>query len=154
MKVTTLRETQALISSSLTAINLKGLTTLELGFSVLMIVGVTGLIMALGLAERRRNFTILSALGARPGQLGVFLWSEGLLVVIGGAILGIVAGFGLAEALVTILTGVFDPAPEALSIPWLYLALAVAMALACGAAAIGGAQALSRKPDLEALRGG
>ncbi len=154
MKVTTLRETQALISSSLTAINLQGLTTLELGFSVLMIVGVTGLIMALGLAERRRNFTILSALGARPGQLGVFLWSEGLLVVIGGAILGIVAGFGLAEALVTILTGVFDPAPEALSIPWLYLALAVAMALACGAAAIGGAQALSRKPDLEALRGG
>ena len=154
MKVTTLGETQAIISSSLTAINLEGLTTLELGFSVLMIVGVTGLIMALGLAERRRNFTILTALGARPGQLGVFLWSEGLLVVIGGAIFGIVAGFGLAEALVMILTGVFDPPPEALSIPWSYLALAVATALACGAAAIGGAQALSSKPDLEALRGG
>ena len=120
----------------------------------MMIVGVTGLIMALGLAERRRNFTILTALGARPGQLGVFLWSEGLLVVIGGAIFGIVAGFGLAEALVMILTGVFDPPPEALSIPWSYLALAVATALACGAAAIGGAQALSSKPDLEALRGG
>lgn len=154
MKVTTLGGTQAIISSSLTAINLEGLTTLELGFSVLMIVGVTGLIMALGLAERRRNFTILSALGARSGQLGVFLWSEGLLVVIGGAIFGIVSGFGLAEALVTILTGVFDPPPEALSIPWFYLALAVATALACGAAAIGGAQALSSKPDLEALRGG
>lgn len=153
-KVTTLGQTQAIISSSLTAINLQGLTTLELGFSVLMIMGVAGLIMALGLAERRRNFTILSALGARSAQLGVFLWSEGLIVVIGGALFGIVAGFGLAEALVTILTGVFDPPPDALSIPWVYLALALATALACGAAAIGGGQALSSKPDLEALRGG
>ena len=110
--------------------------------------------MALGLAERRRNFTILSALGARPSQLGVFLWSEGLLVVVGGAVFGIMAGFGLAEALVTILTGVFDPPPEALSIPWLYLAVALATAFACGALAIGGTQVLSSKPDLEALRGG
>ncbi len=154
VKVTTLGESQAIISSSLTAINLLGLTTLELGFSVLMIVGVTGLILALGLAERRRNFTILSALGARPAQLGVFQWSEGLIVVIGGAMFGIVAGFGLAEALVTILTGVFDPPPEALSIPWLYLVLALATALASGALAIGAAQILSSKPDLEALRGG
>ena len=154
VKVTTLGETQAIISSSLTAIDLRGLTTLELGFSVLMIAGVTGLIMALGLAERRRNFTILSALGARSTQLGVFLWSEGLIVVIGGAALGIMAGFGLAEALVTILTGVFDPPPEALSIPWPYFMVALATALACGALAIGGTQVLSSKPDLEALRGG
>lgn len=154
VKVTTLGETQATISSSLTAIDLHGLTTLELGFSVLMIAGVTGLIMALGLAERRRSFTILSALGARSAQLGVFLWSEGLIVVIGGAVFGIIAGFGLAEALVTILTGVFDPPPEVLSIPWLYLAVALVTALACGALAIGGTQELSSKPDLEALRGG
>jgi putative ABC transport system permease protein len=66
VKVTTLGEAQAVISSSLTAIDLRGLTTLELGFSVLLIAGVTGLILARGLAERRRGFTILSALGARP----------------------------------------------------------------------------------------
>lgn len=154
VKVTTLGEAQAIISSSLTAIDLRGLTTLELGFSVLLIAGVTGLILALGLAERRRSFTILSALGAKPTQLGVFLWSEGLFVVIGGAVLGIAAGFGIAEALVTILTGVFDPPPEALSVPWLYLVVALTTALACGALAIVGAQALSSKPDLEALRGG
>lgn len=154
IKVTTLGETEALISSSLTAIDLRGLTTLELGFSVLMIAGVTGLILALGLAERRRSFTILSSLGASPSQLGVFLWSEGLIVVIGGAILGIIAGFGLAEALVTILTGVFDPPPEGLTIPWAYLTIGLATAIVCGAAAIAGAQALSSKPDLEALRGG
>jgi putative ABC transport system permease protein len=37
MRVTTLRETQAIISSSLTAIDLRSLTDLELGFAVLMV---------------------------------------------------------------------------------------------------------------------
>jgi putative ABC transport system permease protein len=154
MKVTTLGETQAIISSSLTAVDLRGLTALELGFSVAMIAAVTGLVLALGLAERRRNFTILSALGARPAQLGIFLWSEGLFVVVSGAVLGIAAGFGIAYALVVLLSGVFDPPPETLAVPWLYVTIALATALACGSAAILGAQTLSKKPDLEALRGG
>ena len=154
MKVTTLGETQAIISSSLTAVDLRGLTTLELAFSVLMIAGVTGLVLALDLTERRRSFTILSALGARSSQLGAFLWSEGLFVVFGGAILGIVVGFGIAYVLVTLLAGVFDPPPEALSIPWVYVAVALGTALVCGSLAIAGVQALSKKPDLETLRGG
>lgn len=154
LKVTTLGETQAIISSSLTAVDLRGLTTLELAFSVLMIAGVTGLVLALGLTEHRRSFTILSALGARPSQLGAFLWSEGLFVVLGGAVLGVVVGFAIAYALVTLLAGVFDPPPESLSVPWFYVTVAFATALVCGSVAISGAHALSKKPDLEALRGG
>jgi putative ABC transport system permease protein len=153
-KVTTLGETQALISSSLTAVDLRALTALELAFSVLMIAGVTGLVLALGLVERRRSFTILSALGATPRQLGAFLWSEGLIIVLGGAVMGIAIGFGIAYALVTLLSGVFDPPPETLSVPWLYVTVALVTALICGSFAIAGTLALSRKPDLEALRGG
>jgi putative ABC transport system permease protein len=153
-KVTTLGETQALISSSLTAVDLRGLTALELAFSVLMIAGVTGLVLALGLAERRRSFTILSALGATPGQLGAFLWAEGLIIVATGAIMGIVVGFGIAYALLALLVGVFDPPPETLSVPWLYVMVALATALVCGSIAIAGTLALSKRPDLEALRGG
>jgi putative ABC transport system permease protein len=153
-KVTTLGETQALISSSLTAVDLRGLTALELGFSVLMIAGVTGLVLALGLAERRRSFTILSALGATRRQLGAFLWSEGLFIVLGGAIMGIVVGFAIAYALVTLLAGVFDPPPETLSVPWLYVTVALATALVCGSIAIAVTLIFSTKPDLEALRGG
>jgi putative ABC transport system permease protein len=154
MKVTTLGETQAIISSSLTAVDLRGLTTLELAFSVLMIAGVTGLVLALDLTERRRSFTVLSALGARSSQLGAFLWSEGLFIVLGGAVFGIAVGFGIAYALVTLLAGVFDPPPEALSIPWLYVTVALGTALACGSMAIAAAQALSKMPDLQTLRGG
>ncbi|WP_339071828.1 ABC transporter permease [Methylovirgula sp. 4M-Z18] len=153
-KVSTLGETQALISSSLTAVDLRGLTALELAYSVLMIAGVTGIVLALGLAERRRSFTILSALGATPRQLGAFLWGEGLFIVIGGAILGTPVGCSMAYALVTLLAGVFDPPPETLSVPWLYLTVALATALVCGSIAIAGTLALSKKPDLEALRGG
>jgi putative ABC transport system permease protein len=152
-KVTTLGEAQAIISSSLTAVDLGGLTHLELAFSILMIAGVTGLVLGLGLAERRRGFTILSALGAKPRQVGAFLWSEGLFVVIGGAVLGIATGFGIAQVLVTILAGAFDPPPEALSIPWTYLGFALATALACGAVSIVVMRRLSARPDLGALRG-
>jgi len=121
---------------------------------VLMIASVTGLVLALGLAERRRSFTILSALGATPRQLGAFLWSEGLFIVVGGAIMGIMVGFGIAYALVALLAGVFDPPPETLSVPWLYVLVALVTALACGSIAIAGTLALSKTPDLEALRGG
>lgn len=152
--VTTIGEKQAVISSSLTAVDLRQLTKLELGFSVLMIAGVAGLVLGLGLAERRRSFAILSALGARPTQIGAFLWSEGLFVVVGGATLGIATGIGIAKTLVMILAGVFDPPPEALVIPWTYLAVSLITALCCGALAIGLIQRLSQRPNLEVLRGG
>jgi len=146
-KVTTLGEKQAVINSSLTAVDLWQLTKLELGFSVLMTAGVAGLVLGLSLTERSRTFAILSALGARPAQIGAFLWSEGLFVVVGGALLGVAAGGGIAKMLVTILAGVFDPPPEALVIPWAYLAVSLITALSCGALAIGLIQRSSQRPD-------
>jgi putative ABC transport system permease protein len=154
IKVTTLDETRQIISSSLTAVNVGGLTRLELGFAVLMIVGVAGLILGLSLEERRRSYSLMSALGASRVQIGGFLWSEGLIVVIGGALLGVAAGFGVAHTLVEILSGAFDPPPEALVVPWSYLAITLAIAVASGALAIGLIQRLTRRPDLELLRQG
>jgi putative ABC transport system permease protein len=68
--------------------------------------------------------------------------------------MGTAVGFGIAYALVALLAGVFDRPPETLSVPWLYVTVALITALVCGAIAIVGTLALSRKPDLEALRGG
>jgi putative ABC transport system permease protein len=116
-KVTDIGSTARIISSSLTAVDLHGLTRLELGFAVLMVAGAAGLILGLGLAERRRTFAILSALGAKNHPLAAFLWSEGVLALVSGPLVGLVTGFGLAEMLVKVLTGVFDPPPEFLSMP-------------------------------------
>ncbi len=151
-KVTDIGSTARIISSSLTAVDLHGLTRLELGFAVLMVAGAAGLILGLGLAERRRTFAILAALGAKDRQLAAFLWSEGALILVSGALVGLVTGFAVAEMLVKVLTGVFDPPPEFLSVPWLYLiALAIAAMVSAGLAILG-AQRASRQPVVEALR--
>lgn len=151
-KVTDIGATQRVISSSLTAVDLRGLTRLELGFAALLVAGATGLIMALGLAERRRIFAILAALGAKGNQLGAFLWSEGLLILVGGAIIGIAVSFGVAQMLVKLLTHVFDPPPETLFVPWLYLLLVAVAAAASTILAVVSTRRASRRPAVEALR--
>jgi putative ABC transport system permease protein len=123
IKVSDIGQAAHLIGSSLTAVNLAGLTTIELAFAVVMAAAASGLILALGFIERRRNFTILSAIGARRGQLAAFLWGEGLLVIVGGLVFGFLSGVATAWILVKLLTGVFDPPPEALTVPWLYLGI-------------------------------
>jgi ABC-type lipoprotein release transport system permease subunit len=44
---------------------------------------------ALGLAERRRSFAILQAIGATSRQLRAFLWSEALIVYVVGTASGL-----------------------------------------------------------------
>ena len=100
---------QRIALSGLTAINLAGLTRLELVFALILAISASGLVLALGLAERRRTFAIASALGAKRRQLGAFVWSEAAFVALGGTALGALAGWGLAQVIVKILTGVFDP---------------------------------------------
>lgn len=152
IKVSDIGQAQRLIGSSLTAVDLGGLTRLELGFAVLMAAGASGLILALGLADRRRSFAILSALGATPRQLGAFLWSEALLLFIGGTLIGSVTGVALAWMLVKLLTGVFDPPPDVLSTPWLYLGALLAVALASVTFAVLGAYRGMRIPAVQRLR--
>ena len=59
---------------------------------------------------------------------------------------------GSAQMLVTILTGVFDPPPEFLNIPWIYLLLLIAAAIVSMVAAVLSTQVTSRRPVVEALR--
>lgn len=136
LKVADIGEAAHLIGSSLTAVSLAGLTTIELAFAVIMAAAAGGLMLALGLIERRRNFAILSAIGATRPQLSAFLWSEGLLVVIGGVVFGTLSGAATAWMLVKLLTGVFDPPPESLSIPWIYLGIVLFLMVSAVAAAV------------------
>jgi len=143
---------QRITLSGLTAIDLAGLTKLELVFALLLAAGASGLVLAVGLGERRRTFAIASALGAKRRQLGGFVWSEAAFVAVGGLGLGALGGWWIAQVIVKILTGVFDPPPEHLSVPWSYLAaLLVAMSVAI---AVAGARMLRaiRRPAIAILR--
>lgn len=135
--VTTILASQRKIGSSLTAVDLRALTALELIFAVIFVAAATGLLLALGLAERLRTFAVLVALGARQRQLLAFLAAEAGLVATAGAAFGIAQGFGIAQVLVKVLTGVFDPPPQALSVPWTYLgSLVLAAAISTAIAVV------------------
>lgn len=139
-QVTDIASSRRVIGSSLTSVDLAGLTKVELGFAVLLAAAATGLTLALGLAERRRTFAIVSALGGGRRQLGAFVWAEALVMAVPGLILGALGGWAVSNMLMKVLTGVFDPPPSHLAIPWGYLTLVVAIAI--GALLVAGAWTL------------
>ncbi|MDE2384854.1 MAG: FtsX-like permease family protein [Alphaproteobacteria bacterium] len=144
LKVSDVSEAAHRIGSSLTAVDLHGLTALELAFAVPLVAGALGLVFALGLSERRRSFAVLLALGAKGKQLGSFLWSEALVVFSLGMTSGLAIGWVLAWVLVKLMTHVFDPPPDALAVPWAYL---VILAIAGFGAMCGAVLLQLRKPS-------
>ncbi|AUA08593.1 FtsX-like permease family protein [Streptomyces sp. SID8382] len=151
-KVTDITETRSAVGSSLTSVDLSGLTRIELAFAVLLAAGAGGIVLALGLAERRRTFAIATVLGATRRQLNGLVLSEAATLAAVGVTGGALIGWGLTEMLVKVLTGVFDPPPEAVAVPWPYLGLTLAAALAAiVGAALSGVRG-SARPAVEELR--
>jgi putative ABC transport system permease protein len=151
-QVTTIVDQRQVTGSNLTAVELSGLTGIELAFAFVLAVTASAVVLGLGFAERRRRFAVTAALGARSRQLGAFVWSESLFVTGLGALLGAGTAVLLSAMLVDVLNGVFDPPPDLLSIPWLYLAALTAAVIA----SVVGAGALTlrslRRPTVDELR--
>jgi putative ABC transport system permease protein len=150
--VTDLMHVRGLVASSLTAVDLAGLTRVELSLALVLVAAAGGLVLALGMVERRRPLAIVAALGADRRQLRSFILSEVAVVTLGGVIAGVAAGCGLTLMLVKVLTGVFDPPPAHLAVPWGYFTAVIVIALAAmtGAAAIAARMAL--QPAVQQLR--
>ena len=119
--VTTLNESRGLVSSTLTSVDLSGLTRIELGFALVIAAAAGTVALGLGLDARRRGAALATLLGARRSQLRVFEVAEPVLVSVLGLLIGGVGGWGMSRLLVTILGGVFDPPPTHLAVPWGYL---------------------------------
>ncbi|MCW2986659.1 MAG: hypothetical protein JWR63_4229, partial [Conexibacter sp.] len=151
-KVTNIEDQRKVIGSNLTAVELSGLTKIELAFALVLAVAASGLALGVGFQERRRTFAIATALGARGRQLGGFVWGESLFVTVAGLVLGTVLATVISSMLVKVLTGVFDPPPDALSVPWGYVGALVGLTV--GAVAAAGALTLRalRRPAIEQLR--
>lgn len=150
--VTDIQSSRTVIGSSLTAVDLGGLTRVELGFALVLAAAATGLVLALGMSERRRTFAIASALGANERQLRGFVWTEALFVTGVGALAGAAGGWALSAMLVKVLTGVFDPAPSHLAVPWGYLGTLAGVAVAAVVAAAAFTVRSARQPAIGILR--
>ena len=143
-----------LIGSSLTAVDLSKLGAIELAFAIVFIAMAMGLTLWLGHNERARSDAILLSLGASRKDVRAFLWGEALIMLGFGLAAGALIGLGAAWMLVRLLGGVFDPAPDALSYPWTYLALVLAGAAGSMALAVLGQAALSKEAAARQLRAG
>jgi putative ABC transport system permease protein len=141
-QVTDIQAQRRVVGSNLTAVELGGLTRVELAFALLLAAAACGMTLAVGFRERRRTFAIAHALGAHRRQLGAFVWSEAAVVVVGGVALGALFAVLMSGLLIKVLTGVFDPPPDRPSIPWGYLVALLTLTLAAGASA--GAATLRR----------
>jgi putative ABC transport system permease protein len=151
-QVSDLDSARQVVGTSLTAVDLRGLTKIELSYALALAAAATGLLLALGFTERRRTFALARALGARPRQLGAFVWTEVAVTALGAALLGGAAGWALTYVLVKLLTGVFDPPPAHLAVPWAYLAAVAVLTAAALLAAGGIAVRAARRPPLTVLR--
>ena len=150
--VTDISQSRSRVGSSLTSVDLAGLTRIELAFAVVLAAAAAGIVLALGLAERRRTFAITTVLGASTRQLRGLVLSEAMVVTVAGLIGGALIAWALSRMLVTVLTGVFDPPPATVAVPGAYLALTVGAVLASiAAAALAGARS-STTPAVEQLR--
>ncbi|MEV6945839.1 FtsX-like permease family protein [Streptomyces sp. NPDC051172] len=150
--VTDLTQTRGTVGTSLTSVDLAGLTRIELAFAVLLAAGAGGLVLALGLAERRRTFAITTVLGATRRHLRGMVLTEAIVLTAGGLLGGALIGWALSEMLVKVLTGVFDPPPAALAVPGGYLTLTAAAAVAAVLAAALNGVRRARRPAVEELR--
>jgi putative ABC transport system permease protein len=117
-------------ASSITTIDLTGISHLEEAFAILLAVAAMLLFVSLLVEERRHEFATMAALGASLRDVGAFVRSEAVAVLGAGAVLGAALGWLLAEMLVAMLQHVFDPPPDRLAIPWGFIALLGAGALA------------------------
>jgi putative ABC transport system permease protein len=146
-KVTDIADTRGTVGSSLTAVNLAGLTRIELTFGLCLAVAAAAIVLALRFAERRRTFAIAKALGATHNQLRSFVVAEACVLALCGLVGGTVIGGLLAQVLVKALTGVFDPPPGSLTVPWVYLvATGAATIITIGAVSLATAWLASRSP--------
>jgi putative ABC transport system permease protein len=151
-KVTDIQDSRRVVGSNLTAVELSGLTRVELAFALVLAAAASGLTLGLGFRERRRTYAIAVALGARRRQLGGFVWGESAFVTGGGLVLGSVIAAAISLMLVKVLTGVFDPPPASPAVPWLYLLGVVILTVAAAGAAGAATLRALRRPAIEELR--
>jgi putative ABC transport system permease protein len=120
-KVDNINNQSARTSSSITTVDLTGISHIEQAFAIVLAAAAMALFVALGISERRQEFATMAAIGAPLSRISAFLWTEAAIVLAVGLALAVGLGWLLSEMLVAILQHVFDPPPDTLAVPWAFL---------------------------------
>jgi putative ABC transport system permease protein len=151
--VKTIRQQTAQTVSSITTVDLRGISRIEEVFILVLAAATMALFLTVALAERRHELATMTALGASLRRVESFLWSEAALVLVAALALAACLGWLLAEMLVAMLQHVFDPPPDRLAVPWGFLAgLGGATFAGCLVAAVFAALQIRRLPLAAILR--
>lgn len=154
LRTTDISQAVHLIGSSLTAVDLRMLGAINMGFAIIFVALAAGLTLWLGQNERARTNAILLSLGASRTSIRSFLWSEALILLGFGLPIGGLVGTTVAWMLVRLLNGVFDPPPDTLAYPWAYLGLVLTGALIATIAAVYAQGVWSKEWAVQELRAG
>ena len=139
-------------ASGLAAGSLAGLASLTLTFGLLLATASASLVLVVGAVQRRRSTVALAILGATSRQRAGFLWTEARTLTVAGVLGGLATGALIAEQLIKVLNGIFDPPPPHPAVPWPFVATVVAaIVVAAGAAAAAAARWFGRM-DASRLR--
>jgi putative ABC transport system permease protein len=98
--------------SSLAALNIRGLLTLDSAYGLAMAATAITIFVFGLLLQRRREYVTLRAQGMLIGKIRSLLITESLGVAVVGASLGALVGAGMAYFLVTVLRPLFVLRPE------------------------------------------
>jgi putative ABC transport system permease protein len=138
--------------SSLAALNIRGLLTLDSAYALAMAATAITIFVFGLLLQRRREYVTLRAQGMRIGKIRSLLITESVGVVVVGAVVGALVGAVMAYFLVTVLQPLFVLQPEVV-IPRADIAVLASLVLVVSLAASLAATTLIRRlPPGELLR--
>lgn len=140
-------------ASSLTALNMRGLGTLEALFAVVMsAIGIAIFVFGL-LLQRRKELITMRALGMGLTQLRALVAGEATIVAVFSLIIGAAVGAAMAAMFVQVLAPLFTIPPAGLTIPGAELGLLATLVLAgVGISSLVSGRILRRLNPAELLR--
>ena len=140
-------------ASTLAALNLRGLGSLEAIYTVLMSgAGISIFVFGL-LLQRRKEYVTMRALGIRMSQLRNLVLGEAAVVAIVSLVVGAAVGATMAVMFVQILAPLFTIPPASLTVPTGQLALLATLVLGgMGLSVLLAARSLRRLNPVELLR--
>ena len=151
--VKNIRDQAQQTTSSITTVDLSGISRIEEVFAIALAAAALGLFVTITIAERRHEFATMAALGASLREIGWFLWTEVAVVLTAAVVLAVGLGWLLSLMLVAMLQHVFDPPPDHLAVPWMYLGALLAAAVVAAVVAVAWSiRTISRMPLGSILR--